>query len=114
MVKNKNNRNEKSEIFFTYQERLSDFIIKLRGKKTQREIADILSEYTPAGNTVKQTSISSYEKKKTLPSLDTFYAIVKHTGIPSDELLNMIFEGINSDRVAQILTSNETNTKVEK
>ncbi len=84
-------KNDKSNTLYQCQQRFGSLIRSLRGGRTQREFADSLSTFTPAGNSIKQTSIASYENAKALPSLDTFYALVKYTGITADELLNKIF-----------------------
>lgn len=85
------NSDNKSDNLYQCQLRFSQIIRSLRGNRTQRDFADALSAFTPAGNSIKQTSIASYENAKSLPSIDTFYALAKFTGITADELLNKIF-----------------------
>lgn len=89
----------KTDTLVQCQGRFGNLIKNLRGNLTQRELADNLSDYTPAGNSIKQTSIASYENAKALPSLDTFYAVVKYSGITADELLEIIFNGKNLKNV---------------
>ena len=95
--KNKNFLNrvattDKEKMFFHYQQNFSNFMMKIRGELTQQELATILSKYTPSNRKIKQTSIASYEKCRTLPNIDTLYAISRYSGISSDNILEIIFK----------------------
>jgi transcriptional regulator with XRE-family HTH domain len=83
---------DKDKIFFHYQQNFSNFVLKIRGELTQQELATALSKYTPSNREIKQTSIASYENCKTLPNIDTLYAISRYSGISSDKILDIIFK----------------------
>lgn len=83
---------KKEQVFFQYQQNFSNFILKIRGELTQQELANVLSKYTPSNREIKQTSIASYENCKTLPNVDTLYAISRYSGISSDKILDIIFQ----------------------
>lgn len=95
-------RTDKSNSLSQSHIRFANLIRSLRGNRTQRDFADALSEYTPGGNSIKQTSIASYENAKALPSLDTFYALAKFTGITCDELLAKIFVDDSENQAAEM------------
>lgn len=85
-------KNEKAKVLLYFQKRFSVFMKDIRGELTQREMAEEISKYTPAGNVISQTSISSYENCETLPSIDTFYAITKYADMSADEVFEYVFK----------------------